>query len=63
MCRHLPACPVASSSDAEVARIVASHPEQGWNLLCNGLLVFDDTGQLLPDGRVVDPHRLELIAV
>ncbi|MFD7678932.1 DUF5999 family protein [Streptomyces sp. NPDC060187] len=62
-CRHQPACPDASSSDAEAARIIASHPEQGWHLLCNSLVVFDDTGELHPDGRVVDPHRLELVAV
>jgi hypothetical protein len=37
---------------------VAAHPEQGWNLLCNGAIVFDDTGELLPDGRVVAPHRV-----
>jgi hypothetical protein len=36
---------------------VAAHPEQGWNLLCNGVLVFGDTGELLPDGRVIAPHR------
>ena len=33
------------------------HPEQGWSLLCNGVLLFDDTGELLPDGRVINPHR------
>jgi len=37
--------------------VVASHPEQGWVLLCNGVVVFDDTGELLPDGRAVAPHR------
>lgn len=62
-CLHEPACPDAGSSDAEAARIVASHPEQGWHLLCNSLVVFDDTGELRPDGQVVDPHRLELVAV
>jgi hypothetical protein len=25
--------------------------------VCNGTIVFDDTGELLPDGRVVNPHR------
>jgi uncharacterized protein DUF5999 len=25
--------------------------------LCNGVIVFDDTGEILPDGRVVAPHR------
>jgi len=32
------------------------HPEQGWSLLCNGVIVFDDTGELLPGGRSVPPH-------
>jgi len=36
---------------------VAHHPEQGWSLLCNGVLLFEDTGELLPDGRIIDPHR------
>lgn len=34
---------------------MAAHPEQG--LLCNGVLDFTDTGQLLPDGTSVAPHR------
>jgi len=37
--------------------VVSRHPEQGWVLLCNGVVVFDDTGELLPDGRTVAPHR------
>ncbi|WP_406174481.1 DUF5999 family protein [Streptomyces sp. NBC_00996] len=28
------------------------------NLLCNGAIVFDDSGELLPDGSVVAPHRV-----
>jgi hypothetical protein len=39
--------------------VIVSHPEQGWSLLCNGLILFDDTGELLPDGTVVSPHRLD----
>jgi hypothetical protein len=27
---------------------VASHPEQGWSLLCNGVVLFDDGGELPP---------------
>jgi hypothetical protein len=34
-----------------------SHPEQGWSLLCNGIVVFEDTGELLPGGASVAPHR------
>ncbi|MFF8910949.1 DUF5999 family protein [Streptomyces olivaceoviridis] len=57
MCTHTPTCPTADSADREAAIVVAHHPEQGWSLLCNGVLVFDDTGELLPDGSVVAPHR------
>ena len=42
MCSHLPACPPADRPDRDAARTVASHPEQGWSLLCNGMIVFDD---------------------
>lgn len=57
MCTHQPTCPTAEAPDREAAHIVASHPEQGWTLLCNGVVLFDDTGELLPNGTVVDPHR------
>ena len=57
MCRHQPPCPPANRPDREAARTVAAHPEQGWSLLCNGVVVFDDLGELLPDGRAVAPHR------
>ena len=36
---------------------IISHPEQGWSLLCNGIVVFEDTGELLPDGEPIAPHR------
>ncbi|WP_344589626.1 DUF5999 family protein [Actinomadura vinacea] len=56
-CPHRQPCPAPDGLDREAARIVASHPEQGWSLLCNGVVLFEDTGELLPDGRVVAPHR------
>jgi hypothetical protein len=37
--------------------MVADHPEQGWSLLCNGVIVFEDGGELLPDGRALPPRR------
>ncbi|MDP9794557.1 hypothetical protein J2S41_002673 [Catenuloplanes atrovinosus] len=37
--------------------MIASFPEQGWSLLCNGVIVFEDTGELLPDGSCIEPHR------
>ncbi|MGA5304744.1 DUF5999 family protein [Nucisporomicrobium flavum] len=52
-CRHVPPCPGAADTDREAARVVATHPEQGWSLLCNGVVSFDDCGELLPDGRAV----------
>ncbi|MFD0630124.1 DUF5999 family protein [Streptomyces sanglieri] len=55
MCAHNPPCPTAMAPDREAARPVAHRPEQGWSLLCNGVLVFEDTGELLPDGRIVAP--------
>ena len=58
MCQHQPLCPSAEGFDREAARVVAAHPEQGWSLLCNGVLLFDDTGELLPDGRIIAPHRM-----
>ncbi|MEU1185854.1 DUF5999 family protein [Streptomyces sp. NPDC005820] len=55
MCSHSFA---AASADARPLHVVAAHPEQGWNLLCDGTIVFDDSGELLPDGSVVAPHRV-----
>jgi Family of unknown function (DUF5999) len=51
MCTHEPRCPDAAARDRLAAHNVAAHPEQGWTLLCNGVIVFDDLGFLLPDGR------------
>jgi hypothetical protein len=53
MCSHPTACPDAASDERVLAVPVSRHPEQGWTLLCNGVVVFDDDGELLPDGRVV----------
>ena len=57
MCSHRPACPPATDADHDAARVISSHPEQGWVLLCNGVVIFDDTGEILPDRRIVAPHR------
>lgn len=55
MCAHIPACPAADSHTARTAHVVAAHPEQGWWLLCNGAILFDDGGLILPGGRTVGP--------
>jgi hypothetical protein len=57
MCQHQPSCPSAQATDREAARVLAAHPEQGWSLLCNGVIFFEDTGELLPDGSTIEPHR------
>lgn len=56
MCQHQPRCPVWRAPDHSAARIVADQPGQGWSLLCNGIIVFDDGGELLPDGHVIQPE-------
>lgn len=56
MCTHQPLCPGADARDHDAARVVAAHPEQGWWLLCNGVICFDDTGELAPDGHALAPH-------
>ncbi|MFE4960593.1 DUF5999 family protein [Streptomyces sp. NPDC056653] len=57
MCKHKTPCPTADASDHDAARTVARDDVVGWALLCNGVVVFDDTGELLPDGQIIAPHR------
>jgi hypothetical protein len=57
MCQHSPICPSADAPDHDAAKVVSRHPEQGWSLLCNGVIVWEDTGEILPDRQVVAPHR------
>ena len=55
MCQHLPACPDGHAPDRTAARVAADHLGQGWSLLCNGVVLFEDGGALLADGRAVAP--------
>lgn len=55
MCSHQASCP---ASDARAPHVVTARPEQGWSLLCDGAIVFDDGGELRPDGTVVAPRRI-----
>lgn len=57
MCVHQPACPPADSFDRDAAHVVSGHPEQGWSLLCNGVVLFEDNGEILPDRRVIASRR------
>jgi hypothetical protein len=53
----VPPCPSPTAPDRLAARIVTGHPEQGWSLLCNGIITFDDAGALTPGGNVIAPPR------
>ena len=55
MCQHTPHCPSADAADACTAHVRISRPEQGWCLLCNGVIFFDDGGAILPDCTVRGP--------
>jgi len=57
MCRHQPTCPAAQARDWDAAHVVAAHPAQGWSLLCNGVVLFEDTGGLRPDRRALAPRQ------
>lgn len=63
ICTHTPACPSADDPARDAAKIVHEHHSQGWVLLCNGIITFDDTGALIPPTAdhseciSVAPHR------
>jgi hypothetical protein len=61
-CTHEPRCPDAASPDRDAAHVIACHPEQGWSLLCNGIVLFEDSGEILPDGHCIQARRAELTA-
>ena len=63
MCTHEPPCPPAGDIARVAAHVIASHPEQGWSLLCNGIVLFDDGGLLLPDGRAEAPDTRPFHAI
>jgi len=50
MCNHTPRCPDAHERTCCTAHITADHTEQGWCLLCNGIILFDDGLFLSPNG-------------
>ncbi|MEU8501516.1 DUF5999 family protein [Streptomyces lavendulae] len=55
MCTHVPPCPAAADGNRGEARPVASHSDQGCNLLCNSVIPFEDGGELLPDRAGIAP--------
>jgi len=60
-CQHTPSCPSAEATDRDAAHVLAAHPEQGWSLLCNGVVLFEDFGELLPNGQSCGARRRELL--
>jgi hypothetical protein len=62
MCEHRPQCPDGTAPDHLAARVVACHPEQGWSLLCNGVISFEDMGELLPDGQALPSPPAHVMA-
>lgn len=57
MCPSSPDRSGAHDHECAGDHVVADHSEQGWRLLCNGVVVFDDGGYLTPDGRADRPAR------
>ena len=60
-CVHSPCCPTVDAADRDAAHVVSAHPEQGWSLLCNGVVLFEDFGELLPDGQCTADRRHDLL--
>lgn len=54
-CCHTPPCPGADADCPCHAHVLTRHHEQGWVLLCNGVILFDDGGAILPNGRTLAP--------
>jgi hypothetical protein len=57
MCQHTPDFPSSDAADACKAHVRTPHPEQGWYLLCNGVIFFEDGGAILPNGAVLGNRR------
>ncbi|WP_228040009.1 DUF5999 family protein [Streptomyces chromofuscus] len=53
VCGHSVACPPARARDCETAKIRVHRPKIECSELCNGVLILEGTGYLLPSGDVV----------
>ena len=62
-CEHFPQCPGADATDRDAAHVMAAHPEQGWSLLCNGVVIFEDLGEILPNGQILGARNVALVSV
>jgi len=61
-CQHFPQCPSAEQIDRDAAHVVAAHPEQGWSLLCNGVVIFEDLGEILPNGQILGARNVAVLS-
>ncbi|WP_093802113.1 DUF5999 family protein [Streptomyces sp. Wb2n-11] len=57
MCTHMPACPSADAPDREASVVMTHCSQPGYSMLCNGVIAFEDTGCLKPNGEAVEPRR------
>jgi hypothetical protein len=53
MCDHQPPCPTARDAQRDRAHRSVPHADQGWALLCNGVVLFEDGGMILPTGEAI----------
>ncbi|MGV9312109.1 DUF5999 family protein [Streptomyces sp. NPDC003691] len=54
-CAHRTPCPAAEAADRSAAVTLSRDCVTGWALLCNGVVHFDDTGELLPNLQAIAP--------
>ncbi|MFD4763243.1 DUF5999 family protein [Streptomyces sp. NPDC058439] len=57
VCVHQPECPPAAAPGFQNARVLFCCLETGYSRLCNGAVLFEDTGHLKPNGKVSPPRR------
>ncbi len=51
-CYYQPPC-LPMAPDRLAVRIIVASPEQGWSMLRNRVIMFDDTGAITPAGEVI----------
>jgi Family of unknown function (DUF5999) len=58
-CPHTPPCPAADAPDAQAAHIAVDRYDQGWALLCNGLVLTDHVPLTTPTGLELRAQHAE----
>ncbi len=57
MCVHKPECPGPNGCDREAAVAVVHDYNTGFTKLCNGVILWEDGGEIRPDGTCTDACR------